>query len=230
MPFLIAQSPIGAETWGRVSEMRTTYGDLVVMTEVAAFMITIGVLPSVATGAAASASGVNPKPTRKSTLSRVTSSCARRLATSGTGPVVSRRRISIFLPATVSPCSFIQAFMPFSICLPTSANGPENDAISPSLIVPPGLASPLGLSPDLSPDFLSQAAPVRPRAARPRAANAVARAARRDAMAAEWNAERNMVTSREPHLLRPVHSPDYSPHRPGTPGSDDRAVVGNAAG
>ena len=61
------------------------YGDLVVMIDVAAFMMTIGILASVATGATASALGVSPKPARKSTLSRTTSSCARRLATSGAG-------------------------------------------------------------------------------------------------------------------------------------------------
>ena len=86
------------------------------MIDVAAFMITISFLASVATGATASAFGVSPKPTRMSTLSRVTSSCARRLATSGDGPVVSFCTISIFLPATLSPCSFMYAFIPPRIC------------------------------------------------------------------------------------------------------------------
>src|SRR5690348_17807930 len=36
--------PSGSETWGKVSENRTIYGDLVVMIDVAAFMITIGTL------------------------------------------------------------------------------------------------------------------------------------------------------------------------------------------
>ena len=103
------------------------------MIEVAAFMITIGFLASVAIGATASALGVSPKPARKSTLSRVTSSCARRLATSGAGPVVSFCTISIFWPATVSPWSFMYAFIPPSICAPYSANGPENGATMPSL-------------------------------------------------------------------------------------------------
>ena len=77
------------------------------MIEVAAFMITISFFPSVATGATASAFGVKPKPTSMSTLSRVISSCASRLATSGEGPVVSFCTISIFLPATMSPCCFM---------------------------------------------------------------------------------------------------------------------------
>ena len=58
---------------------------------------------SVATSAAPSASGVSAKPARMSTPSRTTSSWARRLATSGFGPPVSLRMISIFLPATSSP-------------------------------------------------------------------------------------------------------------------------------
>jgi hypothetical protein len=42
-----------------------------------------------------------------STPSRTTSSWANRFATSGAGPPTSRRMISIFLPATVSPCCFM---------------------------------------------------------------------------------------------------------------------------
>src|SRR3954463_12119553 len=164
IPFLAAQSPSGAHTWGRVSENRTMYGDLVVMIDVAAFMITIGVLLSVATGAAASASGVRPNPVRKSTLSCTTSSWARRLATSGTGPVLSRVTISIFLPATVSPCCFMYALTPPISCLLMSANGPENDAIMPSLIVVLPCAGSAGAAPDpaaglASSVFLLHAAP-----------------------------------------------------------------------
>ena len=59
------------------------YGDLVVMIEVAAFMTTMNFLASADTSAAASAFGVSTKPARMSTLSRTTSSCASRLATSG---------------------------------------------------------------------------------------------------------------------------------------------------
>src|SRR5207244_1799849 len=104
MPFLAAHCAIGAVTCGRVMEKRVTYGDLVVITDEAAFMMTIGFFAWVAMGATASALGVRPKPAMKSTLSRVTSSWASRFARSGDGPVVSRTMISIFLPATVSPC------------------------------------------------------------------------------------------------------------------------------
>ena len=78
-----------------------------VMIEVAAFMITMNFLASAETSAAASALGVSTKPARMSTLSRTTSSCASRLATSGAMPPESLRMISIFLPATVSPCCFM---------------------------------------------------------------------------------------------------------------------------
>ena len=87
MPFLAAHVPIGALICGSVIDTRAMYGDLVVITDVAAFKMIIGFLACVAMSATASASGVRPKPARKSTLSRTTSSCARRLATSGDGPV-----------------------------------------------------------------------------------------------------------------------------------------------
>jgi len=58
MPFFQAHVAIGTETWGRVIEKRAMYGERVVITEVAAFMTIIGFFASVATGAAASASGV----------------------------------------------------------------------------------------------------------------------------------------------------------------------------
>jgi hypothetical protein len=54
-------------------------------------MITIGFFASAEMGAAASAFGVSPNPARMSTLSRVTSSCASRLAMSGAAPVVSHQ-------------------------------------------------------------------------------------------------------------------------------------------
>jgi hypothetical protein len=75
------------------------------MIEVAAFMMTIGFFASAETGATASAFGVRPNPARMATLSRVTSSCASRFATSGAAPVVSRVIISIFLPPNTSPLS-----------------------------------------------------------------------------------------------------------------------------
>src|SRR5258708_40330630 len=92
----------------------------------------MGVFASVATGAAARASGVKPKPARKSTLSRVTSSWTRRLAISGLGPVVSRTRSSIVRQGKVSPCSLKYALMPPSICRPKSAAPPEKGATSPT--------------------------------------------------------------------------------------------------
>ena len=77
------------------------------MIEVAAFITTMNFFASAETSPAASALGVSTKPARMSTLSRTTSSCARRLATSGAMPPVSLRMNSIFLPATVSPCCFM---------------------------------------------------------------------------------------------------------------------------
>ncbi len=118
MPLRAAHVAIGAETCGRAMENLAMYGERVVTTEDAAFITTMGFFASVATGAAAIASGVKPKPARKSTLSRVTSSCARRLATSGLGPPVSRMRSWILRPAKVSPCSLKKALIPPSICLP----------------------------------------------------------------------------------------------------------------
>ena len=84
------------------------YGERVVITEVAAFITTMGTLASVAIGAADSASGVKPKPANSSTFSRVTSSVASRLATSGEGGLPeSRITSSILRPATTSPASFM---------------------------------------------------------------------------------------------------------------------------
>ena len=72
------------------------------MLDVAAAITTCGVFDCVAMGATASASGVRPKPASTLTLSFTTSSCARRLVTSGR-PVSSFTISSTFLPATVSP-------------------------------------------------------------------------------------------------------------------------------
>ena len=83
------------------------YGDLVITTEVAAFITTMNFFASADTSPAAIAFGVSTKPARMSTLSRTTSSCDRRLATSGAGPPTSLVISSIFFPATVSPCIFM---------------------------------------------------------------------------------------------------------------------------
>jgi hypothetical protein len=56
----------------------------------AAFALMNGTLASAVSGAIAAAFGVQTVPTRNWTLSRTMSSCARRLATSGFGPVSSR--------------------------------------------------------------------------------------------------------------------------------------------
>src|SRR5438309_1137737 len=103
------------------------------MIAVAAFITTMNFFASADTSAAASAFGVSTNPARMSTLSRTTSSCAWRLATSGATPPVSLRMISIFLPATVSPCSFIYSLMALSICVAASANWPEYGRIRPIL-------------------------------------------------------------------------------------------------
>ena len=106
MPFFAAHVPIGALICGKVIDVRTMYGDFVVITDVAALKMTIGFLPSVAMSATASASGVNPKPARKSTLSRTMSSWARRFAVSGDGPPVSRMMTSILWLPAVGPFTF----------------------------------------------------------------------------------------------------------------------------
>src|ERR1041384_4220852 len=67
-----------------------------------------------------------------STLSRTTSFCDRRLATSGAGPPVSLRMISILLPPQLPPpCCFMYVLMPLSIWLPASANCPDSVSTSP---------------------------------------------------------------------------------------------------
>src|SRR4029453_3331608 len=57
MPFLAAHCAIGCVFCGNVCETRTMYGERVVITEVAAFMITIGFFASPETGATGSAFG-----------------------------------------------------------------------------------------------------------------------------------------------------------------------------
>src|SRR2546425_437026 len=69
MPFFAAHCAIGCVSCGSVCETRAIYGERVVMTEVAAFMITIGFFASADTGATASALGV--KPSAASVSSRI---------------------------------------------------------------------------------------------------------------------------------------------------------------
>ncbi len=80
---------------------------MVMITVVAAFMITMNFFASAETLETAMALGDSVNPARMSTLSRVISSCASRVATSGATPPLSLRMISIFLPATVSPFCFM---------------------------------------------------------------------------------------------------------------------------
>ncbi len=63
-----------------------------------AFISMSGTLASAVSGAIAAAQGVHTTPARICTFSRVMSSCARRFATSGLGPVSSRRTISSVTP------------------------------------------------------------------------------------------------------------------------------------
>ena len=84
------------------NEVRTMNGDEPGMVEVAAPITTSGTFACVASGPIASAIGVSPMPASTLTLSLTISSCAMRLALSGTPPS-SRTISSIVLPATVEP-------------------------------------------------------------------------------------------------------------------------------
>ena len=90
------------------------------MIEVPAAITMAGTFASVASGAIASAAGVISKPAMMLTLSLTINSCARRLVLSGT-LAESRRITSIFLPATVVPCSFWKRSTAALICLPVEA-------------------------------------------------------------------------------------------------------------
>ena len=68
----------------------------------------------------------------KLTLSLTISSCARRLVLSGSA-ASSFRMISIFLPATVSPCCCMYSLIALSICLPVDAWPPVIGRIRPIL-------------------------------------------------------------------------------------------------
>src|SRR6516162_6014578 len=70
------------------------------MIDVAAFITTVNFFACVERSATASASGVSTKPASTSTRSLTMSSCARRLAVSGT-PAVSLRMSSIRLPGGI---------------------------------------------------------------------------------------------------------------------------------
>ena len=115
------------------------------MLEVAAAITTSGVFDCVAIGAVASASGVMPKPASTFTLSLTTSSCARRLVTSGR--LVSSLTISsTFLPATVSPFCAMYSRAAASICRPVVACWPVIGRIRPILKASCARARPLATS------------------------------------------------------------------------------------
>ena len=79
-----------------------------VTTDVPAFITRNGIFASVASGAMASALGVNTAPVTRLTLSRTISSCASCFALSGFGPPSSRVTSSTFTPPGSSfACSFI---------------------------------------------------------------------------------------------------------------------------
>src|SRR6516165_854332 len=102
------------------------------MIEVPAAVTICGVLPSLASGATASAAGVTPKPARKVTLSLTISSWAMRLVLSGTAPsslIIS----STFLPATVSPCCDIKSLAAAASCLPVDCCWPVIGRMKPIL-------------------------------------------------------------------------------------------------
>ena len=86
--------------WAKL--VRTMKGERSVTTEVAAAITIMGILAWVASGAAASASGVRPKPASALTFSLTISSCTRRRVWSATAPS-SLMISSIRLPATVAP-------------------------------------------------------------------------------------------------------------------------------
>src|SRR5262249_23547787 len=94
-------------------------------------MTTSGILASVARGAMAMAVGVIPTP-RMCTFSLTISSWASRLPMSAT-VVSSLRIISIFLPATTSPCCCVYRRTPAKTCLPTGASPPVIECTRPTL-------------------------------------------------------------------------------------------------
>src|SRR5215472_9087892 len=86
MPLLYAQLPSVWFNCGTVNDVRTMYGDFVVMIAVAAFIFTMNFFACADTSPAASALGVSAKPASRSTLSRTMSSCASRLGDSRRDP------------------------------------------------------------------------------------------------------------------------------------------------
>ena len=129
--FFAAHSAIGAVTCEIVKPERTMNGERCGITDVAAAITIIGTLASVATGAVANASGVSPKPARTATWSRVISSCAMRLVSSGCVPVSSRTISSILRPPALSPFFCMYSRQAASTCRPVEAKGPVLGMIRP---------------------------------------------------------------------------------------------------
>ncbi len=104
MPFFAAHCAIGCVSCGSVCDTRTMYGERVVMTDVAAFMITIGFFASAETGATASAFGRQPESGQD-----VDVVARHQFLRESLGDVRRRRRScrvtmsSIFLPPKTSP-------------------------------------------------------------------------------------------------------------------------------
>jgi hypothetical protein len=133
MLFCAAHSATGAVFCGSVKPVRTMNGERCGITSVPAAITIIGTFASVATGAAANASGVSPNPARTVILSCTTISCAMRLVVSGASPVSSFRISSTLRPATVSPFFAMYRRQAAAICRPVDANGPVIGRIRPTL-------------------------------------------------------------------------------------------------
>lgn len=130
--FARAHTAIGTVVCGWVKQERTMNGDFSVTLAVPAIMTICGTFACAAIGAAASASGVRPKPASTSAPSLATSSWAMRRVMSAT-PVSSRTISSILRPATVSPASARNSRAPASSMRPVEVVGPVIGAIRPIL-------------------------------------------------------------------------------------------------
>src|SRR5262249_28147803 len=134
--FFAAQAPIGRLDCHSVNDSLTMYGDMVVITDVPAFMITIGTFASVDSGAEDIAFGVQVIPARNCTLSRTISSCESCFALSGLGPPSSRVMTSTLTPGgSLSWLSFWYSLIARSMFSPSVALGPDRVSTEPILIV-----------------------------------------------------------------------------------------------
>ena len=118
-----------------LNDVRTMYGERLVIHAVPAFMMIIGTLACVTSGALAIALGENTKPASRSTLSRVISSCTSVFATAPPGFLESRLMSSILLSPNACGCSFMYRCMARMIWSPYSALTPENVITTPTFTV-----------------------------------------------------------------------------------------------